>query len=135
MEEINSPQHTVNLDLNNLNSLIGWATFRAVIDIIVGALSCLAIITAAYGVPQIIGGVRLLSACDELKSYLATNDTQKINEAFAKFNKFFKLTGISTIVKIVFGIIFFALYFVFIAIIFKTFMRNHDYFRNFTRGI
>lgn len=133
MEDINNQGITVNLNLLDLKNLIGWATFRAVMDIIVGALSCIAIITAAYGVPQIIGGVRLLNACDEMKRYMGTNDIQKINETFVNFNKYFKLTGISTIVKIVFGVIFFVLYFVFIAIFIRTIMNNPDFMRNFPR--
>lgn len=133
MEDTNIQGINVSLSLPDLKNLIGWATFRAVMDIIVGALSCLGIITAAYGVPQIMGGVKLLNACDEMKRYMATNDLEKLNTTFISFNKFFKLTGISTIVKIIFGVVFFILYIVFIAIFFKTIMNNPDFMKNFPR--
>lgn len=100
-----------------LKSLTGWATFRAVIDIISGALACLGIITAAYGIPLIIAGIKLLNAVDELKRYMAVNDAAKIQETFNSFNRYFKLSGISTIVKIVMTILFLVLYIIFIVYI------------------
>ncbi len=100
----------VNMSIPDFRNIAGWATFNAIINIIVGALSCLGIITAAYGVPQIIAGVRLLNAADDLKRYLATNDYQRITEAFFNLNKYFKLNGIATIVKICMGIVFLIIY-------------------------
>ena len=115
MEEINNydqpnQSYSINLSLPDLRNLAGWATFTAIIDIIVGALSCIGIVTAAYGIPQIIAGVKLLGAADDFKRYMAVNDTQKISESFVKLNKYFKLTGISIIVKIAFGLLFIIAY-------------------------
>lgn len=136
MEEIKEPvnmdsSYSVNLGLPDLKNFAGWATFTAIIDIIVGALSSLLIITAAYGVPQIIAGVRLLNAADNLKFYLTTNDSRKISEAFVNLNKYFKFTGISIIGKIIFGILGIIAYIILIGYL----ISNYPDFMNTTPGM
>lgn len=121
------PTVPVTLKLPFIKSLIGWATFKAVIDIIGGALACLGIITAAYGIPQIISAIKLLSVVDELKRYQASNDIQKFESVFDNFQKYFKLSGISIIVKLSFYVIFIILYVVFI---FYLISNSPDLFRN-----
>jgi hypothetical protein len=121
---------TLNLTFTDLKSLTGWATFRAIIEIIVGALSCLGIITAAYGVPQIISGVKLLNAVDELKRYIAASDAQRISDALRNLQRYFKLGGIATIVKICFGIVFIILYAVIIGLLIS---QGGDFMRDFTK--
>lgn len=123
------PGFSLSLSLSDLKSLTGWATFRAIIDIIVGALSCLGIITAAYGVPQIIAGVKLLNAVDELKRYIAAADAQRISLALGSLQRYFKLGGIATIVKIVFGILFIILY---IGVIAYVISQNGNLFQDFS---
>jgi len=98
-------QLTLDLSNDDLRKLVGWSTFKAVMDIIGGALACLGIITAAFGVPLIIAGVKLLKAVDEIKSYMANNDLQKISSALSGFHSFFKFTGISTIIQIILVVI------------------------------
>ena len=96
--ENNNNEPALDIELPFLRNLAGWATFKAVIDIILGALACIGIITAVYGIPQIIAG-RLLNASDDLKRFIATNDTRRIGDVLYNFNKHFKLTGISIIIK------------------------------------
>lgn len=100
----------IEIELPFLSNLSGWATFKAVIDIIMGAISCLTIIAAAYGIPQIISGIRLLNATDDLKRYMSSGDTRRIGDALYNFNKYFKLSGIAIIIKIIFFIIVIVLY-------------------------
>jgi len=104
----------LNLSAVNLKNLSGWATFRGVMDIIMGILSCLGIITAVYGVLQIIAGVRLLNAAEEIRNISQLSDAQTninfnnnlgIIETFNKLNSYFKFYGISTIIRIIMGII------------------------------
>lgn len=125
--ENNNNEPALDIELPFLRNLAGWATFKAVIDIILGALACIGIITAVYGIPQIIAGIRLLNASDDLKRFIATNDTRRIGDVLYNFNKHFKLTGISIIIKIVFLIIVIILY-----VIFIVFYMNYivDYFQN-----
>lgn len=101
----------IDLNMINIKSFMGWATFNAIINIITGALFCLGIVTAAYGVPQILAGVRLLNCIDELKHYMASNNTERVTAVFYNLHKYFKLSGISIIIKLSFillGIIFYA---------------------------
>jgi hypothetical protein len=121
----------VTLNLPFLKNFVGWATFKAVMDIIGGALACLGIITAAYGVPQIISGVRLLNAVDDLKRYMAANELQKIGDSLSNLHKHFKLSGISIIVKICFTILFIIIYGVFIVYMLRT---MPDILNNMPRG-
>ena len=116
-ENLSNQSISIKLSLEDLKNLAGWATFKAVIDIIAGALACIGIITAAYGIPQIIAGIRLLGATDELKKYLASNDMQKIASTFINLQKYFKLIGISIIIKICFIILGIILYSVLIAFV------------------
>jgi len=94
----------------NLRSLCNWATFRAVIDIILGAVSCLGIITAAYGIPQIVSAVKLLNTVTLLRQYMVNNDTKNIAECFYRLNEYFKLKGITTIVKVVISVLVFIMW-------------------------
>lgn len=126
MDDIIYPNHSnesvpaqniqIELGLSELKNFTGWVTFNAIIDIIAGALACLGIVTAAYGVPQIMAGIKLLAAVDELKGYMASNDVQRIRTAFFNLYRYFKLSGISIIVKIIFIILGIILYGVLIAL-------------------
>ncbi len=114
------PQNHISFNLSSqeLKSLTGWATFRAIIDIIAGAFFCLGfvfILPAVYGVLRIISGVKLLNAVDSLKRYIVANDTQRVSEAFQSLRKYFKFGGIGTIVYICIGIIVFILYIALVA--------------------
>ncbi len=91
----------ISLDPRLLRNFSNWATFRAVIEIIFGALSCLGILTAAFGVPIVISGVRLLSAVDSLKRQMAFNDPQGVSEAFENLVRYFKLRSISSVVMVI----------------------------------
>lgn len=112
--ENNSNEQALDIELSFLRNLAGWATFKAVIDIILGALACIGIITAVYGIPQIIAGIRLLNASDDLKRFIATNDTRRIGDVLYNFNKHFKLTGITIIIRIVLIVIVIILYIIFL---------------------
>ena len=118
---------TIEVNIPFVSNLVGWATFKAVIEIIFGALSCLGIITAVYGIPQIIAGVKLFKAVDEIKNYMATGELNKIGDAMYGFNKYFKLSGISVIIKIVVMIILIILY---AAVLVMIFQNSGDIFNN-----
>ena len=125
------PGVTVSLDPFFLKNLANWASFKAIIDIITGALACLGIITAAYGVPLIISGVKLLGATEDLKTYLASNDAKKISDSFANLSKYFRINGISIIIKIVLQVLVFIGLAILYGIMISYFMRNMpDIMRN-----
>lgn len=102
--------------LSFLKSLAGWAAFRSVMDIISGVLICFGIITASVGVLQIIAGIKLMNASDDLKQQIATGDDSKISSALQNMQKYFKFSGIGMIIQLVFGLLIIVLYGVLIAI-------------------
>lgn len=130
-ENFSNQQFSLNLSFDDLRKLVGWATFKAVMDIIAGALACLGIITAAYGVPLIIAGTKLLSVVDELKRYMSTNDVQKIASTLVNLQRFFRLTGIATIIKIIFAVLGIIIYIALIAYM----VSNPDFMNNFINGV
>ena len=107
-----------------LKSLAGWAAFRAVMDIITGVLTCFGIITAAVGVLQIISGVKLMNASDDLKHQISTGDDSKISSALQNMQKYFKFSGIATIIQLAFGLLIIIFYGVLFAIFIDYFKEN-----------
>lgn len=107
---------TVSVDVK---SLTGWATFRAVFDIIIGSTACLTLIGAAYGVPMILAAIKLLNYVDAVKISFQTGNTEKLKESLGLLQRYFKLNGISIIVytaMMILGmILYFILIFLFIA--------------------
>jgi ABC-type maltose transport system permease subunit len=125
------PDNTAQVQLNAhlLKSLSSWATFKAVMDIITGALACLGFILVfpvAIGVLRIIAGTNLLKAVDNLKRSVSSNDSETISSAFYNLNKYFRFSGISIIICLVFAVLLIILYAVVIAYI----MRNMPDFMN-----
>lgn len=113
-ENVYTNKVTLDISMSELKNFAGWATFKAVIDIISGAIVCLGIISAAYGVPRILAGVKLLSAADELKRYISAGSYNRISIVLSDMHKYFKLSGISTIVRICFNILFIIAFIIFI---------------------
>ena len=99
---------TVDVDPAVLKSGANWGMFNAVILIISGGFTCLSIIGIPFGVFNIIGAIRLMKMCENLKAYANFEDRDKVAEALINFQGYAKFTGIQTIVSIVLGIILYA---------------------------
>lgn len=91
---------------SNFKGLSGWSGFFAVIMIISGALQCLWIIGAVFGVPLIIAGLKLQSAVKASREFNGTNGW-KLNETFENLNSFFKIQGILIIIGLALMVLFF----------------------------
>lgn len=89
----------------DVQSLTGWATFRAVIEIIYGASACLSIVGAIFGVPLILAAIKLLNYVDAVKVAFRTNNNEKMKESVELLQKYFKLNGIAMIIAIAFAIL------------------------------
>lgn len=98
----------------DVKSLTGWATFKAIMEIIGGAVACASIIGATYGVPMIIAAVKLLNFIDETKQAVASGDQQRIINSLSYLQRYFKLNGIAQIVSIAVAIVFIVLYIILI---------------------
>lgn len=96
-----------NLIMNSMiDSLSGWMKFMGIYTIIVGAISCIGIITAALGVPLIFAGIALNKGSDNIKTYKLSSNPHVLNEVFTSLNKYFKIQGIITIVSIALSVVY-----------------------------
>ncbi len=91
-----------------IDSLSGWMKFIGIYTIVVGAISCIGIITAAFGIPMIFSGIGLTNASKSLKSYNDYNNQFTLNEFFTYLNKYFKIQGIFVIIGIALSVIYIA---------------------------
>ena len=98
----------------NLDSLSGWMKFFGIFTIVVGALTCIGIITAAIGVPMILAGIGLVNASKSLKEYKNFNNQFTLNDFFTHLNRFFKINGILAIIYIVIMVMYIAFLLIFI---------------------
>lgn len=98
----------------NLDSLTGWMKFLGIFTIVLGALTCLGIITAAIGVPMILAGIGLVNASKSLREFKDLNNQFTLNQFFNYLNKFFKINGILAIIYIVIAVLYIAFLLVFI---------------------
>lgn len=117
----------------DIKSLTGWATFRAIMDMISGASAAMSIIFAGYGVPMILSALKLLKYVDEVKLAVKTNDRQKLADSAEYLQKYFKLSGIATIVRMGMGILFVIAYIIFLIYLIShpEFFGNNDFFNSF----
>jgi len=104
--ELEKWRRTTSSLCDNMN-FVGWAT------IISGALNCLSIVGAIFGIPYIFIGLRLTEAVKELRGYLQTGDKEAIFRTFEKQNRAFFIAK----VLIIIGIVFFVLMMLFVLII------------------
>lgn len=108
-----------------IDTLSGWMKFIGIYTIVIGAITCIGIITAALGVPMIFAGIALTKGSSSIKLYKEYSSPFILNELFTSLNKYFKIQGILAIVGIVISII----YFVFI--LFFSAMAINGFFQGF----
>ena len=99
-----------------LDSLSGWMKFIGIYTIVVGAITCIGIITAAIGIPMIFSGIGLTNASKSLKEYREYNNQFTLNDFFTYLNKYFKIQGIFAIIGIVLSVIYIAFLLIFIIV-------------------
>ncbi|EPR13343.1 DUF5362 domain-containing protein [Ruminiclostridium papyrosolvens] len=93
-----------------INSLSGWMKFLGIYTIVIGAITCIGIISAAMGIPLIFAGISLTNASKAIKEYADFNNPNVLYNLFTYLKKYFKIQGIMVIVAL-------ALTFVYIVII------------------
>jgi hypothetical protein len=105
--EPNPPAQQYNAFLYpTIDSLSGWMKFMGIYTIVLGSIYCLGIITAAFGVPLILGGKSLFKASNNILKLKQFNNPFVLNETFSAINKYFKITGIITIISVVLTVIY-----------------------------
>jgi hypothetical protein len=88
--------------------------FVGLFAVIYGALMCLTIIGAIFGIPYIISGLRLRESADSYMAYAEFNDSRQLMTAFEKQSSFFFIMKVFIII----GLVFLVLYAIFFASIF-----------------
>lgn len=94
---------------SNFTKMIGDMKFVGIFFVISGALSCLSIIGAVFGIPIIMMGLRIREAADKFDGFSRSNDKKFLKQGFELQGRFFKIYKILIIV----GIVVFILYFIF----------------------
>ncbi len=118
--QFNPGNGNLNYNQNNfmlqsiLDSLSGWMKFIGIYTIVVGALTCIGIITAAIGVPMIFSGIALTNASKTLRNYKEFNNQFTLNDFFTFLNKYFKIQGIFVIIGIVLSVLYIAFLLIFV---------------------
>ncbi len=108
-----------------VNSLSGWMKFLGIYTIVIGAITCIGIISAAIGVPLIFAGISLTNASKAIKEYADFNNPNVLYNLFTYLKKYFKIQGIMVIVSL-------ALTFVYIVIILVVFaLGAYSYMYNY----
>jgi len=108
-----------------IDTLSGWMKFMGIYTIVIGAITCIGIITAALGVPMIFAGIALTKSSKSIKTYKQYNSPFILNELFTSMNKYFKIQGILVIVGIVISVFYFA------SILFFSAMAINGFFQGF----
>lgn len=102
--QTNLEQSNPHINPQQPKGISGWGDFFAIMMIINGVITCLGIITAVFGVPLIIAGVKLQNAVKASKELSGSNEL-KLDEVFDNLNSFFKIQGILIIVGWVIGVL------------------------------
>ncbi|MDF2985582.1 MAG: hypothetical protein K0R50_1092 [Eubacterium sp.] len=118
--QINPGNGNFNYNQNNymlhsiLDSLSGWMKFIGIYTIVIGAITCIGIISAAIGVPMIFSGIALNNASKTLKNYKEFNNQFTLNDFFGFLNKYFKIQGIFVIIGIALSVLYIAFILIFV---------------------
>lgn len=102
--------------INFLSKMRGQMNFVGIMNIIFGALSCLSIIGAVVGVPQILAGIKLRESCENLGIFIREGDSSQLKvslKLMGKFYEYSKLYYIINLVMIGLVIIFYIIIFAF----------------------
>lgn len=75
--------------------------FIGMYHIVTGAIACLSIVGAIFGIPIIIIGLRMREAADQFDIFKASNNAQALRQGFELQGKFFNIWKILVIVGIV----------------------------------
>lgn len=108
-----------------INSLSGWMKFLGIYTIVMGAISCLGIITAAIGVPLIFAGISLTKGSTAIKEYADLNSPHVLFNVFTYLKKYFKIQGILAIVALALTVLYIVIILVVLALGAYSYMYNY----------
>ncbi len=136
LDNLNKQQYPPNVQVVDIKTIITKMskdmTFLAVILIIYGAISCLTIIGAVFGVPYIFAGLRMKEAAEHFRNYVFANSMNELNRAIERQQRLFYIFKVLAII----GLIFIVLMIIFYATIFSLFLSGSiPLFQNFNDAV
>ena len=109
--------------------------FMGIVSIVYGAISCLTILGAIFGIPYIIMGIRLKDSGEHYQRYAEMNNPADLEFAFLKQQSFFFLTKVITIIGIIFFILVIAFYIVLFSFFFSGGMNFMEQFNDVAKNL
>ncbi len=110
-----------------ISKMIGDMNFVGIFYIITGALYCLTIIGAIFGIPYIMSGLRVRESASHFRGYLSTNESFALEQAIEKQSKFFFIQKVLMIISIVIFVLYIIGIIVFLAFFLTYFEGNYEY--------
>ncbi len=93
--------------------------------LVFGIITCLGFITAIFGIPMILAGLKAQEGSDKLRYYLNGSENEgDIYAFYSKLQEHFKMTKIYFFIYIGFIILSFALYALFFGVMFSTIINS-----------
>jgi hypothetical protein len=84
-----------------LDNMKKQMNFVGILSIIFGAISCLSIIGAITGVPQILSGIKLRESADQLSYFIESDDKSQLKTALKLMSKYYEYTKLYFIINLV----------------------------------
>lgn len=110
-----------------ISKMIGDMNFVGIFYIIIGAISCLSIIGAVFGIPYILSGLRLRESASHFRGYLTTNESFALEQAIERQSKFFFIQKVLMIISIVIFVIYVVAIIAFLAYFMSYFNGTYEY--------
>ena len=99
-----------NLNHDSVQKFVTWTRTVGILYVILGSISCIGIVTAALGIPEIFAGIRMQKAGEALKNRQSGNDTAALAAIVDHTGQFAKIMGIVLFVGIAFAAVAFIIY-------------------------
>lgn len=99
--------------------------FLGIFTIVIGAITCIGIISAAIGVPMIFAGISLTNASKTVKEYADFKNPNVLYNLFSYLKKYFKIQGILAIVSIALAFVYIVIVLVILALGAYSYMYNY----------
>jgi hypothetical protein len=93
------------LNQDSVQKFVTWTRTVGVLYVILGGISCIGIITAAVGIPEIFAGIRMQKAGEALKNRQSGNDSAILAAIVDHTGQFAKIMGIGLFVGIALAVV------------------------------
>ena len=132
MEQNINPQYPQNVQVIDFNSILIKMSkdmnFLAIVLIVYGAITCLSIIGAIFGIPYIFAGIRMKEAAFHFKNFTFANNITELHHAVERQQRMFFIFKVLAIVGIIFAVLLIIFYVTLISMLLSG---NFPVFENF----